>query len=461
MYVPEKNDSPQDFVRMLAPTHTYGEKDLDAHLVSTYAQGRRQAGVRGAVPRRAQEAEGRRMPTPATAPPDDDDDGRRRRDRRGLRDAVRQGPRRRASTRRRARSSSPAPAKLVAKVRGDEEKKLVAALAKIGVDWSAPGAGDRTPRTSTSRSRRRRPAQLKAGEDRQRHRDREEHRHRRGVPRAAAHRRPTTACSRTSSCRSARSRPARPRRSPRSSRSRRTRSIASIASALEVREARNAPRQVDAGARSRSRPRPARCSRTRYQLVDDGNGDGLVQRGEKYRLAGPGQEHRPGPDAGSDRAAAQRDRRRRHPRQVALRAQGRARRRARSRSSSSRSRPTRTLKADEVVARADGVRRDLDVQASDKLHFKVAPGVIGEPRARRCHGEGRRSRSTRARPMTPSVVGRRAKGASYSAIGDVRPVHEGQARRRRASASCRPRRSTAGGAGSRRVHAVLELDAAD
>ena len=38
MYIPEKNDSAGDFVRMLAPTHSYGEKDLDAHLVSTYAK---------------------------------------------------------------------------------------------------------------------------------------------------------------------------------------------------------------------------------------------------------------------------------------------------------------------------------------------------------------------------------------------------------------------------------------
>src|SRR5512140_2623414 len=38
MYIPEKNDAPTDFVRMLPPTHTYGEKDLDSHLVSTYAK---------------------------------------------------------------------------------------------------------------------------------------------------------------------------------------------------------------------------------------------------------------------------------------------------------------------------------------------------------------------------------------------------------------------------------------
>jgi carboxyl-terminal processing protease len=38
MYVPDKNDAAQDVVRLLAPTRSYGEKDLDAHLTSTYAK---------------------------------------------------------------------------------------------------------------------------------------------------------------------------------------------------------------------------------------------------------------------------------------------------------------------------------------------------------------------------------------------------------------------------------------
>ena len=38
MYVPEKNDAPEDFIRLLPPTRTYGEKDLDATLVSSYAK---------------------------------------------------------------------------------------------------------------------------------------------------------------------------------------------------------------------------------------------------------------------------------------------------------------------------------------------------------------------------------------------------------------------------------------
>ncbi len=36
--VPDQNASAADYVRLLAPTHSYGEKDLDAHLVSTYAK---------------------------------------------------------------------------------------------------------------------------------------------------------------------------------------------------------------------------------------------------------------------------------------------------------------------------------------------------------------------------------------------------------------------------------------
>ena len=38
IYVPEKNDAPSDVVRLLAPTRSWGEKDLDAHLTSTYAK---------------------------------------------------------------------------------------------------------------------------------------------------------------------------------------------------------------------------------------------------------------------------------------------------------------------------------------------------------------------------------------------------------------------------------------
>ena len=52
---------------------------------------------------------------------------------------------------------------------------------------------------------------------------------------------------------------------------------------LEVREARNATNKVaPAELHVESLPRPVFAYA--WQLVDDGNGDGLVQRGEKYHL---------------------------------------------------------------------------------------------------------------------------------------------------------------------------------
>jgi carboxyl-terminal processing protease len=52
---------------------------------------------------------------------------------------------------------------------------------------------------------------------------------------------------------------------------------------LEVREARNAPARVTPAAlRVEAAPRPIFAYA--YQLLDDGNGDGLAQRGESYRL---------------------------------------------------------------------------------------------------------------------------------------------------------------------------------
>src|SRR4029079_13637514 len=72
MYIPEKNDAPTDFVRMLAPTHTYGEKDLDSHLVSTYDKDGDKPTFE--IPFIVE----RKKPTPGdqpqTAPPDEDDD---------------------------------------------------------------------------------------------------------------------------------------------------------------------------------------------------------------------------------------------------------------------------------------------------------------------------------------------------------------------------------------------------
>ena len=140
-----------------------------------------------------------------------------------------------------------------------------------------------------------------------------------------------------------------------------------------MREARNAPAKVaPAEVHVEALPRPVFAYA--WQLVDDGNGDGLVQRGEKYRLQVQVKNTGAGPTPGGDRAAAQRDRRRRRC----------------STSRASRSRQPlapgqvedfefplatdATLKGDEMVLELMAYDAALDVQASDKLHFKRHAG---------------------------------------------------------------------------------------
>ncbi len=135
MYIPDKNDAPTDFVRMLPPTHTYGEKDLDSHLVSTYAKdGEKPTHEVPFLVERKKPAVG---DPPPTAPPDDEDGPDE--------DEIVEDFEMRFAKDMLAGTSMPsrpkllaAAAKTVARVRADEEKKLVAALGTIGVDWSAP-----------------------------------------------------------------------------------------------------------------------------------------------------------------------------------------------------------------------------------------------------------------------------------------------------------------------------------
>src|SRR6185503_16271929 len=137
MYVPDKNDSPQDVVRMLAPTRTYGEKDLDAHLVSTYAKD---------VDKPAFELPflvDRKKPTSgavAEVKQVDDDDAAD--DDEVIEDfEIRFAKQLVSSVNTSARPKLVAGAsRIIASVRSDEEKKLVAALQTIGVDWNAAPA---------------------------------------------------------------------------------------------------------------------------------------------------------------------------------------------------------------------------------------------------------------------------------------------------------------------------------
>jgi carboxyl-terminal processing protease len=282
MLVPDKNDAIGDYVRLLAPSRTYGEKDLDAHLVSSYAKDADKPAHE--LPFLVEKAKTKTAPgsdpDDAEADPDaeplDDDEIVEDFEIRFARDAV-------ATAGAASRSAMvKSVKKLVDRLRGEEETKLVAALDKIGVDWSAapaaqadqaqlvvqlettPGAvakaGDEVTLTGTVTNRGAGPAwrvharvqaedyvfedaelpfgKLAPGETRS-------FKTKVRVPKDAVDR-----LDRLS---------------------------------VEVREARNATAMVSpATLRIEASPRPVFAYA--YQLLDDGNGDGLVQRNERYRL---------------------------------------------------------------------------------------------------------------------------------------------------------------------------------
>ena len=226
---------------------------------------------------------------------------------------------------------------------------------------------------------------------------------------------------------------------------------------LEVHEAKNAVAHVTPGeVKIEAAPKPVFAYS--WQLVDEGNGDGLVQRGEKYKLevqikntgSGPTQEatvllrNATGDGVTLDKSRIELKDTPLQPGQVKelefpLATDG-------------------TLKADEVTLELMAYDADLDVQASDKLHFRVAPGV--SPAAQ--HGD-----VTVKAPVAihagaaddTSVVGMRGQGRELLGDRELRPVGEGEARRR-----ARRVRAGLGGhrrwRGQRHVRAVLELDAA-
>src|SRR5207253_5046307 len=75
-----------------------------------------------------------------------------------------------------------------------------------------------------------------------------------------------------------------------------------------------------------------------------------------------------------------------------------------------------TLKADEVVLELMAYDNNLDVQASDKLHFKVQAGLKVESKS----GEVTTKQAIAIRAGAAddtSIVGGAAKGASYSMLG--------------------------------------------
>jgi len=416
LYVPAKNDAPEDFVRLLPPTKTYGEKDLDSTLVSTYAKDTDKPAYE--VPFIVE----RKKPAPgdeaATRPEDEEDEPDEDEivedfEMKFARDVVSS-----VATGNRLKLVSAAH-KVVAKVRAEEEKKLVAELSKIGVDWSpiaaAPEAGTPNLEVSLSTS----PARnVKAGDVvtvTATVKNTGLGTAYRVLPRVHADDNvfddtelpvgkvgPGETKTYTTKL-----------RVPQDALDRKNRL------GLEVREARNAPtRVIPTELAIESAPRPTFAYA--YQLIDEGNGDGLVQRGEKYRL----QVQLKNTGAGATQQAT-----------VLLRnatGDGVVLSKSRIELKDAPLKPGQvkelefplatdaTLRGDELVVELMAYDAALDVQSSEKLKFKVQPSVAGQRLNAQVTVKSPMMIRAGAADDT-SVVGTAPKGASYAALGTFGP----------------------------------------
>jgi carboxyl-terminal processing protease len=415
MYVPSKNDSPQDFVRLLAPSRSYGEKDLDAHLVSTYAKDTdKPAYDLPFIVERKAPAPGEQ---PATAPPDDEDDPDADEivedfEIRFAKDLV-------SSVRASSRPKLVAAAqRLVARVRADEAKKLQAELAKIGIDWSSPTAAD-TGAANLEVALTTSPAgNLKAGD----------------VVDVTATVKNTGAAAayhvlsriqgddpvfEDTELPVGKIGPGETKtftakvQVPKDALDRVDRL------GLEVKEARNAPvRVVPTQLRIEAAPRPVFAYS--YQLIDEGNGDGLVQRGERYRLVV--QVKNTGAGATSDATVLLRnatgdgvvlDKSRFELKDTPL-SPGQVK------ELEFPLKTDATLKGDEMIVELMAYDAALDVQTSQKLRFKVSPSVAGV--AAKGDVTVRAPSVIRAGASDDSsTIGRAPKGATYAVLGTFGP----------------------------------------
>jgi carboxyl-terminal processing protease len=416
MYVPDKNDAPEDFVRLLPPTKTYGEKDLDATLVSTYAKdGEKPAHEIPFLVDRKKPATGDQAPA---VKPEEDDDGPD--DDEIVEDfEMRFAKELVSSVNASSRPKLVAGAtRLVARVRGEEEKKLVAALGTIGVDWTAAAEGapanlDVSVSTSPKDN-------VKAGDI---------------VSITATVKNTGTGTAfrvlprlhtddhvfDDTELPIGKVAPGETKtfttklKVPKDALDRVDRL------GIEVKEARNAPAKVvPAVLHVAAAPRPVFAYA--YQLLDDGNGDGLVQRGEKYRLSVQLKNTGAGPtqaatvllrNATGDGVALStsrfelKDKESLAPGQI--------------KELEFKLATDATLKSDELILELMAYDSELDVQSSEKLRFKVTPSVSG---TRMVTGE-----VTVKAPATilagasgdTSIVGQAQRGASYPVLGTFGP----------------------------------------
>jgi carboxyl-terminal processing protease len=412
MYVPDKNDSPEDFVRLLPPTRTYGEKDLDSTLVSSYAKDTDKPTHEVPFLVERKKPATAEAPTPPQIDDEEDEDADEIVEDFEMRFAKEVVSSAGVANRPRLVAAA---AKVVAKVRAEEEKKLVAALGAVGVDWSpAPAQAEAanlevTLTTSPSGA-------VKAGD----------------------------VISVTATVKNAGAGAAwrvLPRihtddhvfddaelpigkvgpgetktytaklKVPKDALDRVNRL------GLEVKEARNAPAKiVPTVLQVAAAPRP--IFSYAYQLIDEGNGDGLVQRGERYRLqvqvkntgAGPTQEatvllrNATGDGVLLNKSRHElKDKDSLAPGQVKELEFPLA--------------TDTTLRSDELIVELMAYDAALDVQSSEKLRFKVQPPLPGS----RAPGEITvRAASVPIRSgasQDSTVVGTATRGASYATLG--------------------------------------------
>lgn len=429
MYVPEKNDAPEDFVRLLPPTRTYGEKDLDSTLVSTYAKDTDKPAyeVPYLVERKKPAADGAASEAAPARPEEADDDDL-------ANDEIVEDFEMRfakellggASGAQRPRLVKAAD-RIVARVRAEEEKKLVAALATIGVDWAAaPAVAAAAPggpggaaadaanlevvlTTSPKGS-------VKAGEL--------------VSVTATVKNTGTGAAYRVlprvhaddyvfddTELPIGKLAPGESKvftaklKVPKDALDRVDRL------GIEVKEARNAPaKTVPAVVSIAAAPRPVFAYA--YQLIDEGNGDGLVQRGEALRLqvqlkntgAGPTQEAtvllR---NATGDGVVLSKSRHELKDKEALAPGQVRELEFPLSTDAS--------LRGDELIVELMAYDAALDVQSSEKLKFKIQPAVAGSPVSAPVVVKQANATIRAGAADDSSLVGMAARGASYTAAG--------------------------------------------
>ncbi len=139
LYVPDKNDAIGDWVRLLPPSRIWGEKDLDSHLTSAYARDTDQPAYQLPF---LFERPAAKAAAEAGAPPSEEDEDEALDSDEVVEDfEIRFASALVLSSTSNTRTGLVKAVKqTVAREQAEQDKKLIAALTKLGVDWSAAPA---------------------------------------------------------------------------------------------------------------------------------------------------------------------------------------------------------------------------------------------------------------------------------------------------------------------------------